>query len=491
MSYMRSGPLPPSMSAPSEGLQCAPQRPELDGSVLVAYINEAGHAESQRIGSDRIYFAFSSGRFGYDCVTCGAKCCRGFGYSLGSQAELASQLSRRPEVAVFLDRIGARGATVQNLPPGCFFLEGGRCQIHAGLGYAAKPETCRLFPFNRIRLLGDHLLIGPHLGLCPLQIAASDSPSKESQHKVLLDELARAGVSAEVSRAVCIGEPATAVLLERQIVALSERHLDRGDYLAFAEEQMAAADDVLQAPLAGTTDREGLARFQQHVSTLLGVPIPTNVGPECVRTLVAATPALRAEMLFKAPRRLAIDGPPAELDVVPRMLVVVDVLARLASAGGTCPVTYQTLFKMYLDMTPLIELLAYVDEPVMWDPGAEIEWLVNAREDVCYQYYAVVEALLRTPASGRSLGHILEEILCASSASRPRVLKELAYRLRGRLIRLGARASRAKQRTLKKRLQQWVLCVVSAEAVAARAVSASSRQRKRLLSAARGGGPAG
>jgi Fe-S-cluster containining protein len=103
----------------------------------------------QRFDASDVYFAFGSGSLGYDCQTCGARCCRGFGY--GSRGpELLIQLRRRPHLSLFVasdDGEGPLAHEVQNLPPACFFLtSSGACEIHQQDGYAAKPETCRLSP---------------------------------------------------------------------------------------------------------------------------------------------------------------------------------------------------------------------------------------------------------------------------------------------------------------------------------------------------------
>src|SRR2546422_9504145 len=109
-------------------------------------------AATVQLPEDLVYFAFANGRFGYDCVACGAKCCGGHGYELGLGVELQAHIARAPAVRFFLDRCEAEAAShyhVRNCAPNCFFLNDQRmCGVQVEFGYASKPETCRLFPFN-------------------------------------------------------------------------------------------------------------------------------------------------------------------------------------------------------------------------------------------------------------------------------------------------------------------------------------------------------
>jgi hypothetical protein len=110
-----------------------------------------------------VLFAFADGRWSYDCVACGAQCCRGHGYALNGARELEAQLSASTALHLFVsaDKAGLFQAyQVRNLPPACFMLtKDGRCATHVTHGFAAKPETCRLFPFNQFGLLGDYLIV--------------------------------------------------------------------------------------------------------------------------------------------------------------------------------------------------------------------------------------------------------------------------------------------------------------------------------------------
>src|SRR5688572_30455646 len=103
------------------------------------------------VPEENVYFAFESGRWAYDCASCGAKCCRGHGFHVASTAELDAQLTTEPAVGMFMQAptrgSNSRIQAVRNLTPGCFFLtSAGHCSIQLKHGYTSKPETCRLFP---------------------------------------------------------------------------------------------------------------------------------------------------------------------------------------------------------------------------------------------------------------------------------------------------------------------------------------------------------
>src|SRR5512146_998408 len=47
-----------------------------------------------------LHFAFADGAIGYDCVACGARCCKGLGFALGRD-ELVQLLAHAPRLAPF------------------------------------------------------------------------------------------------------------------------------------------------------------------------------------------------------------------------------------------------------------------------------------------------------------------------------------------------------------------------------------------------------
>lgn len=109
------------------------------------------------ISTENVFFTFPSGSLAYDCASCGSTYCRGHGFSMNRDKELPVLLGRDSSLQLFItdgdgDAAGTH-STVRNCPPGCFVLENdGLCEIQLEHGYAAKPETCRLFPSTMFSL---------------------------------------------------------------------------------------------------------------------------------------------------------------------------------------------------------------------------------------------------------------------------------------------------------------------------------------------------
>jgi len=148
-----------------------------------------------------VYFPFLDGSLAYNCRTCGAHCCKGFGYNATHQ-ELEGQLQQSPQLALFVrSDESVRGVfKVSNCAPSCFFLtDGGLCSTELARGREAKPETCRLFPFNDLGIVDGLLVVAPHASLCPLTLAPAGG-ELVSSHAQLSSELSRAGISGPVKR---------------------------------------------------------------------------------------------------------------------------------------------------------------------------------------------------------------------------------------------------------------------------------------------------
>ncbi len=134
-----------------------------------------------------LHFAFADGAIGYDCVACGAQCCKGLGFALAA-GELVPLLTRAPGLGPFVQPM--RGAVhVLDLEDGCWALaDDGRCSVEQAHGRQAKPSTCRLFPVNRLLRLGDTLVVDLQLTHCPL-VDARTTPGPRTV--IRWDEIAR------------------------------------------------------------------------------------------------------------------------------------------------------------------------------------------------------------------------------------------------------------------------------------------------------------
>src|SRR6185503_20280068 len=69
----------------------------------------------------------------------------------------------------------------------CWFLaDDGLCRVEVEDGRAAKPASCRLFPFNRVFKIGTTLVVDFNSVICPLAVVDDDGVS----HQEVLDEIA-------------------------------------------------------------------------------------------------------------------------------------------------------------------------------------------------------------------------------------------------------------------------------------------------------------
>jgi hypothetical protein len=410
-----------------------------------------------------VYFTFASTRLGYDCVSCGAKCCRGYGYELRPGDELHAQITQSAPARFFVDPCEAASHFhMRNLAPGCFFLTGdNRCGIEVQQGYAAKPETCRLFPFNQIAVVGSHLLVAPHPDLCPLEVMPAGRLSPTSDHAELCASMAIRPISIHLA-GLAVTEPQASAIIdhERSIVALSERYLNETEYRAFAAAQLEAAHHAFaEGPAVPASSQ--LDAYLEQVRAVLGAgdELATLCNEPVCRTLTAATPALRAHvLLWHAEKRLLGDQP---MERLPRMLLALYCLALSAHAAGMVRVTYQSVMTLFLRYSPLLMMLARLDAPVMWRRDVVLD-LSFAGDDTARRTYArIVQALLaaRQSRNRLSLGTLLTRELSIDGVNRVLFLKRLAERLSGRIVsvKAGNTGRRARATTARATMQQWAL----------------------------------
>lgn len=356
------------------------------------------HGRNARtIPPDRVFFAFASGRFSYNCGSCNAQCCRGHGYFLNAGAELDHQLRQSPNLKFFLRPVPSGGTRfyAANCPPACFFLnEGGLCNIHVRHGYSAKPETCRLFPFNNIRLVGDCLVIAPHDTLCPLQIVPPSQTSDQSTHSGILKELRATGIAEPVSD----GQPYSAgvfrgLVLEREIVQLSEQHLGEADYWRFAAAQVCATRRYVGQPSDDESADLELREHLRHVCSVLGADteIAACSDSATVRALVAATPVIRSQLIFPprdAPKDLRV--PPER---IPYFLASLWVLLMLARHSGMKQVTFQTVSRLWHNEWALLAFLSHIGTAVAWRPDIRVHPPRDANAKQMSMFVHIAKAL--------------------------------------------------------------------------------------------------
>lgn len=135
---------------------------------------------------DEVYFTWPDRKFRYECRGCGA-CCKGHGIGLDVTAgQLVQLVTRRPEITAFLRRRGD-AITAFNPRDRCWFLaDDGMCRVEVEDGRAAKPASCRLFPFNRVFRIGAYTVVDYNSVICPVFTVADDGIT----HAEVLAEIA-------------------------------------------------------------------------------------------------------------------------------------------------------------------------------------------------------------------------------------------------------------------------------------------------------------
>jgi Fe-S-cluster containining protein len=420
------------------------------------------------IPPDRVYFAFASGRLTYDCVSCGAQCCRGHGFEVLAGRELLHQSTTHHPIRFFLDPCES-GATdhlhARNLQPACFFLnEQNLCSIQLSHGYAAKPETCRLFPFNEIRQSGDFLIVAPHRALCPLRVVPAGDRSEASDHGQLLAAMSASGIGTHVPQTsiASVAMPAL-VALERQLVELCEQDLGATRYARNAIGQLALAR-LAQVPAAAQDTvwnqaRDDVEDFLWSLYDVLGAaqPVGNDDDRALVRTMIGMTPSIRARLIFGE----GWGADPDSVERIPYLLLALYTLATFAREAGMGEVTYQSVMNLFDAYRPLLNLLAVLDRVMVWKPTASVGFAMTRDRALRLRYLGVAKALLasaqrRAPAP---LGRILSEHAgSAQGLDRVMFLKRLARELQGQIEPISPKpAARRRLHLSGAAIRQWGL----------------------------------
>jgi Fe-S-cluster containining protein len=156
-----------------------------------------------------VYFTWPDRGLSYRCAGCGA-CCKGLGIGIDAAGGQLVELARtRPGLVPFLRRRGD-AITAFNPRDRCWFLaDDGLCRIEVEDGRAAKPASCRLFPFNRVFVLGAVTVVDYNSVICPLRVGGDEPVA----HADVLAELATIRDPAIVGTALP-AEPGAAAILD-------------------------------------------------------------------------------------------------------------------------------------------------------------------------------------------------------------------------------------------------------------------------------------
>ena len=425
-----------------------------------------GVAPSFEVKSEDVYFAFPDGRLDYDCQSCGATCCKGHGYVLHQGRELMTQIQKRPAAMLFLETAPTRGQDaflMKNSPPGCFFLQpDNNCRIQLESGYAAKPETCRLFPFNHLRRVASTLIVRPHPSLCPLSVTPNGSQSARSSHVALLASMAEFGLATTIPSAFPRTADLTALFtLERLIARHSAESLELTRYSEFAALQLAVARSGPAATVGPSHATELDALFESIGRVLNGTPsMKSMTHGASIRALVAATPALRAELLFPDSPATGRQTPrDLDSDHVTRMLSALSVLIGFAHDAGMDDITYQTVLRIFSQNTELLVLLSAADQVVVWSGDASIAVPFDGPHEWQLRYLELARALL--PAVQLKRRAPMFELIAANAFADPLLnllfVKQFARTVAGKLATISSDAANPGKFSLRSSSQRWAL----------------------------------
>ena len=300
---------------------------------------------------ERVYFTWPDRRFRYECRGCGA-CCKGHGIGLDVAAGQLSQLvARRPALTAFLRRRGD-AITAFNPRDRCWFLaDDGMCRIEVEDGRAAKPASCRLFPFNRVFRIGSYTIVDYNSVICPLTVG---------------DEgITHAEVAAELAT---ITDP---TIIGTQLPARNAEDEGR----AFVETERAIAATVFSAPgdLARAWGAQADAAALEPECAVASAAFDAILGAAwrapSAATLIAATwltPSMRFNELY-GPRQYAPRS--AMSPVLARMWLAWLGFAALGEQLAQRALGLQELTTLWSEQAPLLHAIARWSEMPSLKPG--------------------------------------------------------------------------------------------------------------------------
>jgi Fe-S-cluster containining protein len=313
-----------------------------------------------------VYFTWPDRRFAYECRGCGA-CCKGHGIGIDVAAgQLVQLIARRPALTAFLRRRGD-AITAFNPRDRCWFLaDDGLCRIEVEDGRAAKPASCRLFPFNRVFRIGSYTVVDYNSVICPLQISDSGI-----SHREVIDEIA----SVQDTNIVGTQLPARDAEAEGRAFVESEREISAAVFGAAsldlptnpASDAPEAA--MLSAAWGAQAEPAELDRECEHARAAFEAILGTTWRLPSLMTLVNAcwlTPSMRFNELF-GPRQYAPRS--AMSPVLARMWLAWLGFAALGEALADRALGLQELTTLWSEQAPLMHAVARWSETPSLKPG--------------------------------------------------------------------------------------------------------------------------
>ncbi|MCP4499641.1 MAG: hypothetical protein GY822_06700 [Deltaproteobacteria bacterium] len=373
---------------PSAALRVRP-RPEVSVSRTRRPAPTSSVTERMRaylLGGRVVHFPYPSAWLNYNCSTCDAPCCRGTSLGIARSKELVTLQSVQENLALFAaPRFhGSSMVSVDSPREACWFLDKkDRCRLEKVGGRNAKPAGCRLFPFHRIRLAGDILVVLPDFS-CPIEVEspeaqkkapvdAKDQPNAVSRKKIPRSKVhSHDAICLEMHRVrlPSVGHPTLprprdmgwekAMKLERRIIDALPRHLENTDYLPFATKQQHLTSDAL----GHISDHEAMVSLDGTIRVFLGAPHPPS--PIAVRDLIVLTGVVRL-MASQLPRR-----------EMPGVLIALNVLLSTYERMRGARRTPRTIISLFEQRLPLLYSLSHLSHrPILQDDTSQKRLLAH------------------------------------------------------------------------------------------------------------------
>jgi len=356
-----------------------------------------------------VFFTFPDRALKYDCLSCGAQCCKGRGLALEAGAEVVRFARLEPRLAALVHPMNAQFAQVVDVTDGCWMLRpDGLCAIEVDRGYAEKPHTCRLFPFNRIFSVGGERVVDFNSKICPLQDVADE---RTGQGWAELERQIDAEGAGYFGRGEAPAPPGGDEMRwldhEKFVRDAIEPMLGQADYTLFASLQETAALALIKrepyspAHLRARAEmlQKLLHRWRAHHG-VAGEPGLAEAARRAARQVALLTCSWRLSVLLRPGA-----GPYAtEIQLLPKRLLATAHLLELSHLARRTAPGLRAATEIFQNAAPLIGLLAFFPRKARLKAPLSLP----VADDVQPAVAALSGALL---AGGRTLADAVEGAL--------------------------------------------------------------------------------
>ena len=337
-----------------------------------------------------VYFPFADGALGYDCVACGARCCKREGGGFGlSRAELDALDSAFGVIKSWAHPTRSPAYfSIHSPGERCVFLEpDNSCRVQATLGYAAKPLVCRLFPANQFFLLraaGQDLVLVADLNpLCPIV------PATAARHRLCHGPLSQQ-----------LADPWTELCARAKKIDLDA---SRAEVAEIIRRELAWRDQPQEGPLA--------------LDTAFCDRIERQIGDDprfYMEAAAAACTAMAARMRLLLLHSLASYQSAATLHskivaLWPRIMLLWAHALSLHSQLARCRPTLQSAYDLATDSALAFWLLAQLDHQPRIESLPPKSATLRISASMSSATAKVMSTIYRRQNAGLSLEEILHE----------------------------------------------------------------------------------